>query len=591
MRMCGPVIAMHCHASQSHREACLGISLLLLIIGCGDAATGSLGLLDLGGMTDGVVGPVAHIEVTDPVGLAPFTLTLEGRASTAQLGQITDYLWDFGDDTIGTGEEVYHTYALSGIYTTTLTVEDSTGDVGSTEMDIAVLPTFTIADYPDSGTPLTINYSVDSVADIPDLPYEYEYLWDYGDGETGKGYSVRHTYQQSGTYLVTLSLSTALLTLDCARKQVVVSSEAPTAYSVISDAGQDQTVNSGDQVTLDGSGSHAAGREVGLIYQWTQTAGSAITLSEPSSVQPYFVAPTVINDTTLVFQLTVTDGHNSAQDKVVITVLAHDRNAIPHAEAGPDQAMLDSDGNGDEVVILDGSGSYDTDGDIAHYRWTEDTTLLAEGPTAITNLVLDVGEHTITLEVTDDRGATNTDTVQIDVSAPGFAGSISSHGITWTFDGDYQVGRFVGGDWWVVGPVTIVSVTPAPTFNPSRHGSMINPVGDWEQAYDDRGDFYDESLAVTYPLTLQPGQSLVSVESRPDDDANQLDILNVSRSLSLTKLKRASVLSCLESPVAATVFRPPYAGDEKPLFDCAELRTDLLPDLTPTGGSFSAPVR
>ncbi|MBX3464889.1 MAG: hypothetical protein KF830_17105, partial [Planctomycetes bacterium] len=38
--------------------------------------------------------------------------------------------------------------------------------------------------------------------------------------------------------------------------------------------------------------------------------------------------------------------------------------------------------------------------------------------------------------------------------------SITQWGITWTFDHDYQVGQFCNGDWWVVGPVTVVSITP-----------------------------------------------------------------------------------------------------------------------------------
>ena len=37
---------------------------------------------------------------------------------------------------------------------------------------------------------------------------------------------------------------------------------------------------------------------------------------------------------------------------------------------------------------------------------------------------------------------------------------VSQYGITWTFDEPRRVGRFVNGDWWVMGPVTVVRVTP-----------------------------------------------------------------------------------------------------------------------------------
>ena len=36
--------------------------------------------------------------------------------------------------------------------------------------------------------------------------------------------------------------------------------------------------------------------------------------------------------------------------------------------------------------------------------------------------------------------------------------SVTQDGVTWTFDQPRQTGRFVMGDWWVVGPVTVVSV-------------------------------------------------------------------------------------------------------------------------------------
>lgn len=47
------------------------------------------------------------------------------------------------------------------------------------------------------------------------------------------------------------------------------------------------------------------------------------------------------------------------------------------------------------------------------------------------------------------------------------ASEISQYGITWKFDHEYRVGQFVNGDWWVVGPVKIVTVTPGPGAAPA----------------------------------------------------------------------------------------------------------------------------
>ena len=90
-----------------------------------------------------------------------------------------------------------------------------------------------------------------------------------------------------------------------------------------------------------------------------------------------------------------------------------DMNFIPVAKAGNDQTIIDLDGNGSENVELDGSDSYDVNGSIVNYIWKENNTEIATE--AITQVTLELGLHQITLEVTDNQGATNTDTVLIRV--------------------------------------------------------------------------------------------------------------------------------------------------------------------------------
>lgn len=85
------------------------------------------------------------------------------------------------------------------------------------------------------------------------------------------------------------------------------------------DAGPDQTVNVGDTVVLDGSGSSDPDND-DLTYQWSFVSvpqGSTATLSDPASVNPTFV-PDIAG--TYEVQLIVNDGSvNSAPDVVVIT--------------------------------------------------------------------------------------------------------------------------------------------------------------------------------------------------------------------------------------------------------------------------------
>lgn len=124
----------------------------------------------------------------------------------------------------------------------------------------------------------------------------------------------------------------------------------------------------------------------------------------------------LLKETTYYFRVTSTDASgNAATDPeggvpYLFSTLANDP---PVADAGEDRAASDADGDGVEAIVLDGSGSYDPDGSIAAWQWTEGEVLLGEGE----NLPGDytVGTHTVILQVTDTDGASATDTVTVTV--------------------------------------------------------------------------------------------------------------------------------------------------------------------------------
>ena len=183
----------------------------------------------------------------------------------------------------------------------------------------------------------------------------------------------------------------------------------------VANAGADQTVNHAILVTLDGSGSSDPDENYPLTYAWEITSmpdGSSVTLSNPNTVNPSFI-PDVPGDYTI--QLIVTDALNlaSAPDTVIVST----SNTAPVAEAGPDQSitMVGS------TVYLDGTQSYDDDGDLFTFLWTISqkparSNANLSNPTSDTpTFKADVqGDYIISLVVTDEFGAVSQpDTVTI----------------------------------------------------------------------------------------------------------------------------------------------------------------------------------
>ncbi len=181
-------------------------------------------------------------------------------------------------------------------------------------------------------------------------------------------------------------------------------------------AGTDQTVNQGDKVTLNGSNSSDPDTDDVITYKWRQIAGTSVTLSDNTSVQPYFTAPAVgVNDQALVFELTVTDSQGSS-DTDQVTVNVRFVNKSPTPDAGDDQTVKSGD-----TVRLDGSGSSDSDNGIASYLWqqTSGISVTLSDKTSVnpTFTAPETGGSLIfELIVTDKSGMKSTDSVTVTVT-------------------------------------------------------------------------------------------------------------------------------------------------------------------------------
>ena len=213
---------------------------------------------------------------------------------------------------------------------------------------------------------------------------------------------------QAGDYLIELVVNDGMV--DSPPDDVVVIT-APGNTPPVADAGPDQSAQVGDTVTLDGSGSSDVDGDM-LTFAWTLSAipaNSNASLSDPSAVMPTFVVDV---PGTYVAELVVDDGlAGSLPDSVSVTTI----NSTPAADAGPDQTVPLF-----ATAVLDGSGSFDADGDALTFSWSLTTrplgsTAVLDDPASVTpSFVADVaGTYVAQLVVNDGAADSAADTVSI----------------------------------------------------------------------------------------------------------------------------------------------------------------------------------
>jgi len=151
-----------------------------------------------------VPAPLAGLVPSTTEGNAPLTVQFDASDSS---GQIDTYNWDFGDGQTGVGQVVTHTYNNTGSYTASLTV---VGPGGQAKASITInvtqkpdAPTASFASNVASGAvPLTVEFNAStSTGQIE------SYNWNFGDGQTGNGATISHTFTNAATYTVELTVT------------------------------------------------------------------------------------------------------------------------------------------------------------------------------------------------------------------------------------------------------------------------------------------------------------------------------------------------------------------------------------------------
>lgn len=220
-----------------------------------------------------------------------------------------------------------------------------------------------------------------------------------------------------------------------------ICSGAPTAH-----AGEDFSANEGEFVNLDPSGSlNPDGNYTTLIYQWVQISGpDVLSFANANTFYPTIQVPYIGGaGAVMTFQVTAyNDCGDSSTDTVNVTINAVNLPPVANVIAPTTVAEGAS-------VTLDGSGSYDPNGDTLTYTWSKtigpDVTLNLADPSRPTFTAPVVGSaYQLQFQLSVFDGQYNSAAAVVDIAvsvanqpplANAGANQTVGHGQTVTLDG------------------------------------------------------------------------------------------------------------------------------------------------------------
>jgi PKD repeat protein len=371
--------------------------------------------------------------------------SFDAAGSSDSDGTVASYAWDFGDGASGTGVSPVHTYAQAGTYTIALTVKDDDGASGLLTRTVTVKANAAPAAAFSSAC-TDLDCELDAAASIDSDGTISGYSWAFGDGTTGTGVNPPHSYSAAGSYEVALTVTDNGGSTDVKTQTVTVTARNNPPSAVAAATCTDLAC------TFDGTGSTDADGEI-TSYAWDfgdGTTGTGATVTHTYATAGSHTATLIVTD-------------NRAAGGSAAVVVA------PTAPNQPPVSAFTSSCT-DLTCSFDGGPAADPDGSVTAYAWTLGDGSSGTAPT-VSHTYATGGTFTVTLKVTDNKGATGTTSSSVTVIDPVLATDTfertvaeglgtADRGGAWTFSG-------VGASASVADGSARISVTAA------RYGAAV----------------------------------------------------------------------------------------------------------------------
>lgn len=221
------------------------------------------------------------------------------------------------------------------------------------------------------------------------------YAWSFGDGTTGTGAKISHSYLNAGVFNVTLTVTDNLGLKNTAATTATVN--PPNNLLPVANAGGPYSALIAIPVNFDGSLSKDPDGTI-AAYAWDFGDGTMGTGAKPTHAYS--------KEGTYTATLKVTD-NSGATATAKATIVISLQNSAPVADAGGPYTPSRRG-----RVVFDGGASTDSDGTIVSYRWD-----FGDGTSAnrsrIGHRFAQPGTYEVVLTVTDDAGASSQAKIQV----------------------------------------------------------------------------------------------------------------------------------------------------------------------------------
>jgi hypothetical protein len=127
------------------------------------------------------------------------------------IGSPTGWAWEFGDGNTSALQDPMHIYADTGYYEVCLTITDSSGNCTDTYCETIFVGNINPPTgcesyfYYDQDDTLTFTFYAEAYMNGMTTTNTTLFEWDFGDGTTGTGQFISHTYDSTGVYTVILT--------------------------------------------------------------------------------------------------------------------------------------------------------------------------------------------------------------------------------------------------------------------------------------------------------------------------------------------------------------------------------------------------